>query len=71
MKKLIACNREQLIDKLKELNFYGPISMANHQFMVYHGNTLAVPDQETLTVSQFRVFIKEVETIVSQDEWHY
>lgn len=71
MKRVTACSQDQFIEKLQELNFYGPMYMSGHRFMVYHGHTLVVPEQEEFSVPQFRILLKEVENIISQEEWHF
>ncbi len=71
MNRITACNRELFIEKLKDLNFHGPVAMSGHQFMLYHGNALCIPLDREFSIAQFRFMLSEVESIVSQDEWQY
>ena len=64
-----ACNRTRYIDKLKEMNCYGPIRENGREFMLYHGQTLSIPRGKVFSVSQFRFLIGEMEAIVSKEEW--
>ncbi|RMG25835.1 MAG: type II toxin-antitoxin system HicA family toxin [Methanobacteriota archaeon] len=66
-----ACKREQLIEKLQELNFYGPVTYAGQQFMIYHGYSFVLPNHEEITIPQFRMLLSEIENIVSKEEWQY
>ncbi len=69
MKKTIACDRMHLIEKLREMNFYGPVFQSGHEFMLYHGNALVIPPDKEFSIAQFRFLLKEVENIVSKEEW--
>lgn len=71
MKKVTACNRELFVEKLKELNFYGPVFMNGQHFMLYHGQALSIPKNTTYTISQFRFLLREVESMVSKEEWGF
>ncbi len=66
-----ACIQENFIEKLRELNFNGPMTMAGHQFMLYYGQLLVIPSDEEFSVAQFRFLLKQVEGIVSQEEWQF
>ena len=66
-----ACMQEHFIEKLRELNFNGPMTMAGHQFMLYYGQLLVIPPADEFSVAQFRFLLKQVEGIVSQEEWQF
>ncbi len=65
-----ACRREDFIQKLKEMNFIGPVDIAGKQFMLYHGRAMGIPSEAQYSISQFRFLLKEVEGIASHEEWH-
>ncbi len=67
----IACTQEQLIEKLRKLHFHGPLLFAGHQFMLYNGQALVLPDGEHCTVAQLRYLLNEIDSIVSEEEWNY
>lgn len=72
MKQPIACNRKQLIEKLRDqLNFLGPVTISQRQYMSHNGQMLAIPPNKEFTVSQFRTLVKEVDQIVSSEEWRF
>lgn len=65
----VACDRSRLIEKLSELNFCGPFEMGGNSFLLYHGELLALPGQDSLTVTQFRFFLSSVNELISEEEW--
>ena len=69
MRQSSACSREQMIEKLKEMNFYGPIESFGNEYMLYHGQALAIPAQEEFSIAQFRFLLREVEGFISKEEW--
>jgi len=69
MNTIIACSRSDLIEKLLDLNFHGPVKIAGQEFMMYHGQALAVPQQKTFSVAQFRMMLREVDGLISKEEW--
>ncbi len=71
MKSKTACNREQFIEKLKELNFYGPLYISGHQFMSYSGRSLAIPGDKEYSVAQFRFMLQEIDRLISDEEWRH
>ncbi len=71
MNQTTACSREELIQKLKQMHFYGPIMICGREFMLYHGQALAIPPDTHFSKAQFRFLLREVENIVSQEEWTF
>ncbi len=72
MSQKTACKRMEFIRKLQdELNFYGPVSISGRQYMLYNGQRFAIPENEIFTVSQFRTLIREVDGMVSSEEWQF
>ena len=66
-----ACLQEKYVEKLREMNFQGPMSMAGHEFMLYYGQVLVIPANAEFSIAQFRFLLKEVEGIISQEEWQF
>lgn len=64
-------SRSKLIQKLRELNFHGPFTVNECRYMIYNGRLLSVPSRETLSGAQLRAFLKEVNDIVSEEEWNF
>lgn len=71
MNEAAARSRKELIRNLRQLNFVGPVHSFGCDFMIYHGQLLALPAQARLSVAQFRFFLQEVEGIVSKSEWNF
>ena len=71
MSKNLGCRRALMIEKLQQMNFMGPVEMGGHDFMVYHGRALAIPRRETFSIPQFRFMLAEMESLISQEEWHH
>ncbi|MGH1362006.1 MAG: hypothetical protein ACRBF0_00525 [Calditrichia bacterium] len=69
MNTTIACNHDELLTKLAELNFHGPVKIAGQEFMIYHGQALAIPAQNEFTLHQFRMILREVDGLISKEEW--
>lgn len=71
MNEAAARRRKELIRNLRELNFVGPVHSFGCDFMLYHGQLLALPAESRLSVAQFRFFLQELESIVSKSEWNF
>jgi hypothetical protein len=61
------CKRGDFIRKLRKLGFDGPYSGTRHQFMIYSQKRLAIPTNPEYSVSQLRMMIREVESILGRE----
>jgi len=68
------CKRRRFIKRLREIGFDGPYSGTRHQFMVFKNHRLNVPSNAEYSVSQLKMMIHEIESIInrhlSADEWN-
>jgi len=68
------CKRKRFIKRLRKLGFDGPYSGTRHQFMVYENHRLIVPSNPEYSVSQLKMMLNEVKSIIdrqlSADEWN-
>ncbi len=68
------CKRRVFIRRLRKLGFEGPYSGTRHQFMVFENHRLSIPSNSEYSVSQLRMMISEIETIINQtiepNEWN-
>lgn len=71
MNEAAARRRAELIRNLRAMNFVGPVHSFGCDFMIYHGQLLALPAHSRLSVAQFRFFLQELEGIVSKSEWNF
>jgi predicted RNA binding protein YcfA (HicA-like mRNA interferase family) len=67
--RLTPITRRELIKRLRNLGWEGPISGAKHQFMVKGAMKLPVPNPHggVLSVGMVNEILKE--TGISRDEW--
>lgn len=67
MSRWTPCKRGDFIRKLRKLGFDGPYSGTRHQFMIYSQKRLAIPTNPEYSVSQLRMMIREVESILGRE----
>lgn len=73
MSRWNPCKRGEFVRRLRGLGFDGLYSGAKHQFMIFGQKRLTVPSNAEFSVSQLRMMLREVESIIkreiSPDEW--
>lgn len=74
MSRWNPCKRNDFVRRLRQLGFTGPYSGTKHQFMLFEQHRLAIPTNAEYSVSQLRMMMREVESIVGReitaDEWN-
>lgn len=66
MSRWTPCKRNEFIRKLPRLGFDGPFTGTRHQFMVYSQKRLAIPSNSEYSISQIRIMIREIESILGR-----
>jgi len=68
------CKRRLFIKRLRKIGFDGPYSGTRHHFMVFENHRLSIPSNAEYSVSQLKMMITEVESIIDRsltsDEWN-
>ena len=74
MSQWLPCKRRLFIKRLRKLDFDEPYSGSRHQFMIFKNHRLSVPSNSEHSVSQLKMMISEVESIIDRpiyaDEWN-
>lgn len=74
MSRWNPCKRGVFVRRLRELGFDGLYSGTKHQFMTCGQKRLSVPSNAEFSVSQLRMMLREVESIIGReipvDEWN-
>ena len=71
MQVQLTRNRQNIIEQLQSLNFTGPFTLHQQDYMLYHGTALMIPAQQNYTTAEFRKLLQKVDAIISDDDWQY